>query len=70
MKNNNDHQIKQARDHRQARAVRVEYAPTDIVVVPKVVESNTRRIATNPPRRRRRVDYTKKIMNDPFILSA
>jgi hypothetical protein len=70
MKNNNDHQIKQARDHRQRKAVMLAPAHTDILVIPQVAQENMRRIAAQPPRRRRRVDYAKKIMNDPFIFNA
>lgn len=70
MKNNDNHQIRQARNHRQGRAVAVEYAHTDIIVIPRVVEDNMRRIAAQPARRKRRINYMKKIMNDPSILNA
>lgn len=70
MKNNQNTTINQARSHRQGRAVAVEVAHTDILVIPSVVEANAQRIAMQPQRRKRRVNYMKKIMNDPFILNA
>jgi len=65
MKNDNSHQIQQARRHISHKAVH-----TDILVVPEVVEHNMRRIAESPPRRRRRINYVKKIMNDDFLMNA
>lgn len=63
MKNNNDNDIKQARMHKLSRAL-----TTDILIMPEVVRNNERRLASQPKRRRRR-DYAKKIMNDPFIMN-
>lgn len=65
MKNDNSHQIKQARSSKSYKS-----AHTDILLIPEVVEGNMKRIAANPPRRRRRIDYAKKIMNDPFIMNS
>lgn len=65
MKNDNSHQIKQARSTKVYKT-----AHTDILVIPEVVQSNMRRIAENPPRRRRRINYAKKIMNDDFLMNA
>ena len=65
MKNNNqNHQIKEARSSRLRKA-----AATDILVIPEIVESNHARLAQKP-RRKRRTNYTKKIMNDPFIFNV
>ncbi len=65
MKNDNTHQVKLARIRKSHKA-----AYTDILVIPEVVEDNMRRIADNPPRRRRRINYAKKIMNDTFLMNA
>lgn len=64
MKNGNTHDIDQGRQHKLHKAAR-----TDILVIPEVVEENKKRLADRP-RRRRRIDYAKKIMNDPFIMSV
>ncbi|MES2970920.1 MAG: hypothetical protein V4702_01190 [Patescibacteria group bacterium] len=64
MKNNNGHEIKQARASRLHKAV-----TTDILVMPAVVQSNQRRLSSQPKRKRRR-DYAKKIMNDPFVFNV
>jgi hypothetical protein len=64
----NDHRAKQsinqAREHKVHKAM-----PTDILRIPEVVEGNMQRIASQP-RRRRRVNYEKKIMMDDFIMKA
>ncbi len=59
---NQQHQIEQARNPRTAKA------STDILVMPEVVQQNQQRLA-GKPRRKRRIDYAKKIMNDPFIMN-
>lgn len=64
MKNNNDHDIKRARAAKLYKA-----AAMDIIVNPDLVRSNQQRLAGQLKRRRRR-DYAKKIMNDPFIMSV
>lgn len=63
MKNDNTNQI------RQGRAPTVHAQPTDILVVPGVVQNNMARLASKP-RRKRRTNYAKKIMNDDFIMNA
>lgn len=65
MKNNNQNEIKNARDHRSDKAV----VSTDILVIPQVVEGNLQRL-NEKPRRKRRTNYVKKIMNDPFIFNV
>jgi hypothetical protein len=64
MKNNNHNDIKKGRTNQLQRA-----ASTDILVNLEVVELNQRRLAAQPKRKRRR-DYAKKIMNDPFIFNV
>jgi hypothetical protein len=44
-------------------------AATDILVIPEVVQNNQQRL-TAKPRRKRRTNYAKKIMNDPFIFNV
>lgn len=61
MKNNNDHEIIRARGTNIHRAM-----PTDILRSPVVIQNNQRRLTSQPKRKRRR-DYIKKIMNDPYI---
>lgn len=54
------------------RAGRIRYhtiAQTDILVIPEVVARNRQKLTEFKPRKRRR-DYAKKILNDPFIMSA
>jgi len=59
MKNNNQHhQIRQARADKLHKAVLVQAE----------VAQNTEPIQVR--RRRRRVNYAKKIMNDPFIFTV
>ncbi len=65
MKNNNqNHQIKEARSGRSRKA-----ATTDILVVPEIVQNNHARLAQKP-RRKRRVNYAKKTMNDAFLFNV
>lgn len=63
MKNDNNHHIRQARQQ-SSHKVRA----TDILVNQEVVRSNQARLV-NPPRRKRHINYAKKIQNDPFIFS-
>lgn len=62
MKNTNDYEIQQAREQKLSKTV-----PIDILVVSGVVQNNKRRLAQAPPRRKRRINYARKIANDPFI---
>lgn len=64
MKNNNQDTPKAARSMRMHKAV-----ATDILVIPEIVQNNQQRLAAKP-RRKRRVNYAKKIMNDPFIFNV
>lgn len=64
MKNNNQDTPKAARSTRLHKAV-----ATDILVIPEVVQNNQQRLAQKP-RRKRRTNYAKKIMNDPFIFNV
>lgn len=64
MKNNDNNEIKQGRAQRLQRAL-----PTDILVIPKIVEQNHARLAQRP-RRKRRINYAKKISNDEFIFNV
>ncbi len=64
MKNNNDNEITDGRKQKLQRA-----HATDILVIPKVVEQNHARLASRP-RRKRRTNYAKKIMNDTFIFNV
>lgn len=61
MKNNNQNEIRQGRAQKLHKAM-----ATDILVVSKASQ-NTVGNQAQPQRRRRRIDYAKKIMNDPFI---
>lgn len=64
MKNNDNQYI------REARTIRVHKAmPTDLLVVPSIVENNKERLSKRSPRKRR-INYAKKIMNDEFIMGA
>ncbi len=65
MKNNNQIDIKTARDHRSDKAA----VTTDILVIPEVVENNVQRLAQHPRPKRRR-NYIKKIQNDSFLFSV
>lgn len=64
MKNDNNHQIKQGREQQLNKA-----AYSDVLVIPEVVEENIRRLSEQP-KRKRRINYAKKIMNDPFIMGC
>lgn len=65
MKNNNDQQY----EIRKARATVIRRATTDILVNPYVVEMNAAKLAARGPKRRK-INYAKKIQNDPFIFNA
>ena len=65
MKNNNDQQY----EIRKARATRLHRATTDVLVNPRVVEQNASKLANRPPRKRK-INYAKKILNDPMIFDA
>lgn len=64
MKNDNNHQIRQARENTSHKVM-----PTDILVIPEVVKSNREKL-TQQSRRRRRTNYVKKIMNDEFLFTV
>ena len=64
MKNNDNTEIRDAREQKLQRAL-----PTDILVIPKVVERNSEKLAMQP-KRKRRTNYVKKILNDPFIFNV
>ena len=65
MKNNDHTEI------REARTIRVHKAmPTDLLVVSRIVQENMERISQPKPPRKRRINYAKKIENDPFIMGA
>ena len=64
MKNDNNHQIRQGRETVNHKAM-----PTDMLVIPRVVRNNQERLAGQPRRKRRR-NYIKKIMNDSFVMNA
>ncbi len=63
MKNNNDQQS----EIRKARATTIHRATTDILINPVVVEQNQGKLANHPPRRKRKTNYEKKILNNPLI---
>lgn len=42
---------------------------TDVLVVPEVVERNKAQLSKRP-KRKRRINYEKKIMNDSFIFTV
>lgn len=63
MKNNNNNDIDQSRTNKLHQG-----ANTDILVIPEVVRENQQRLANQPKRKRRR-NYAKKIMNDAFLMS-
>lgn len=65
MKNNNDPQY----EIRKARQTVIRRATTDVLLNPVVVEQNASRLASRPIRKRRR-NYEKKILNDPFIFNV
>lgn len=64
MKNNDHQHIQEARAHKMHRSM-----PTDILVIPQIAARNAEKRAAQP-RRKRRVNYTKKIMNDGFIFTV
>lgn len=61
MKDNDHKEIREARANKLHKTM-----PTDILVIPEVVQQNQQKIM---PRRRRR-NYEKKIMNDTFIFTV
>ena len=63
MKQDTKNQIQQAREARdsKSRQIDVDYAAIDEVAIVTIAKQG---------RRKRRVDYTKKILNDPFIMSV
>lgn len=63
MKNNDQQEIREARAHKMHRSL-----PTDILVIPEIVDRNTERLAQR--KRKRRINYVKKIANDPFIFNV
>lgn len=63
MKNNNDHNS----EIRKARATTMHRANTDILLNPVVVEQNANKLSSRPPRRKRKTNYEKKILNNPLI---
>lgn len=65
MKNNNQNDIKNARNQFLDKAA----ANTDILVIPHVVQGNMQRLSQQTQRKRRR-NYVKKIMNDAFIFNV
>lgn len=64
MKNNNDQY-----EIRKARQTTMRRANTDVLLNPVVVEQNMNKLAGRVIRKRRR-NYAKKIMNDPFIFNV
>lgn len=65
MKNNNEQQY----EIRRARQQVVHAVATDVIVNPRIVEHNMAKLA-NRPRRKRRINYAKKISNDSFIFNV
>lgn len=64
MKQDNSNQIKAAHSLQSKKA-----ATTDIIVNRDVVQANMQRLSQMPRPKRRR-NYAKKIMNDPFIMNV
>ncbi len=64
MKNDTHNQIKQGRETATHKAL-----STDMLIIPEVVRHNQAKLA-HRPRRRRRIDYAKKISNDSLIMNA
>lgn len=62
MKNNNDQQ----HEIRKARMNKVHRVNTDVLVNPAVIERNAIKLANRGPRKRK-INYSKKILNDSFI---
>ena len=46
-----------------------KYLKIDVLVDSAVIEFNQQRHHSPKPRRKRRVDYAKKIMNDEFLMN-
>jgi hypothetical protein len=66
MKNNNDQQT----EIRKARSTVIRRATTDVLINPAVIEQNMSKLASRPPRRKRKTNYEKKIQNNPLIFNA
>lgn len=64
MKYNNDYQIRKESQSHQQQMV------TDMLVISRVVEENHRKLEIRRPRKKRTIDYAKKIQNDDFIFIA
>lgn len=64
MKNNNQNDIRQGRANKSHKTM-----PTDVLVVPEVAQQNYEKLAQRP-RRKRRTNYAKKIMNDEFLFNV
>lgn len=64
MKNNNDHQY----EIRKARVTKITRVNTDVLVNPAVIEQNAAKLSNRGPKRRK-INYAKKIINDPFIMN-
>lgn len=65
MKNDNQIAIKNARDDFADKAA----INTDILVIPHFAQSNMDRLSQQP-RRKRRINYVKKIQNDSFLMKV
>ena len=63
MKNNESTQITQARQGRVAKIAIVDLTSDQETVIARIA-------TTAPQRRKRRINYTKKIMNDPFLFKV
>lgn len=64
MKNDNNINIKISRSSSSYRAVRI-----DIVRNGEIIKNNQAHLG-NRPKRKRKIDYNKKIMNDPFLFDV
>ncbi len=64
MKNDKHSLAKQGREAKQHKAVMI-----DVLVSPDVVREDKTQVSVQP-RRKRRTNYVKKIMNDPFIFNV
>lgn len=65
MKNNNDQQY----EIRKARQANMHAVSTDMIVNPQVVALNSVKLSQHT-RRKRRINYAKKILNDDFIFNV
>jgi hypothetical protein len=64
MKNNKHNPTRQDAEQRGYTAY------TDILVHPQVVQMNQEKLQKNPPKRKRRINYAKKILRDPLVFNA